>query len=124
MSQRWELAIVCWLLSLLQFAMSMLVMAEDLRIPSQLVFEAQWNWTITVTLALSMANDILIAAGLTYFLHKNRSGLAKSDRIVNKIIRFTIRAYGGLETLSRSSWTSRDRIAYQHARSDHAYLGE
>ena len=98
MSQRWELAVVCWLLSLLQFAMSMLVMAEDLRIPSQLVFEAQWNWTITVTLALSTANNILIAAGLTYFLHKNRSGLAKTDRIVNKIIRLTIRACGGLKT--------------------------
>ena len=124
MSQRWELAVVCWLLSLLQFAMSMLVMAEDLRIPSQLVFEAQWNWTITVTLALSTANNILIAAGLTYFLHKNRSGLAKSDRIVNKIIRFTIRACDSLQTSPRSSRNSRDRIAYQHACSDHAYLGE
>ena len=124
MSQRWELAIVCWLLSLLRYAMAMLAMAEDLRIPSQLVFDAQWNWTITIVLAVGAANDILIAAGLTYFLRGSRSGLAKSDRIVNKIIRFTIRAYGGLKTLSRSSWTSRDRIAYQHACSDHAYLGE
>ena len=68
MSQRWELAIVCWLLSLLRYAMAMLAMAEDLRIPSQLVFDAQWNWTITIVLAVGAANDILIAAGLTYFL--------------------------------------------------------
>ena len=100
MSQRWEPAIVCWLLSLLQFAIGMLVMAEDFRIPSQYLFDAQWNWTITIVLALVAANDILLAAGLTYFLHKNRSGLAKTDRIVNKIIRFTIRACGGLKTLS------------------------
>ena len=124
MSQRWEPAIVCWLLSLLQFAIAMLVMAEDFRFPSQLVFEAQSNRAILVDLALAMANDILIAAGLTYFLHKNRSGLAKSDRIVNKIIRFTIRACDSLQTSPRSSRNSRDRIAYQHACSDHAYLGE
>ena len=103
MSQRWGLAVVCWTLSLLRYAMAILTMAEDLRIPSQFVFNAQWNWTITVVLAVGAANDILIAAGLTYLLHKSRSGLVKSDRLVNKIIRFTIRACGSFQTLSRSS---------------------
>ena len=96
MSQRWELAVVCWTLSLLRFAMALLAMVEDLRIPSQLTFVAEWNWTVAVVLAVGAANDILIAAGLTYFLHKSRSGLAKSDRVINKIIRFAIRACGSL----------------------------
>ena len=124
MSQRWELAVVCWTLSLLRFAMALLAMVEDLRIPSQLTFDAEWNWVITVVLSVGAANDILIAAGLTYFLRGSRSGLAKSDRIVNKIIRFTIRAYRGLQTLSCFSWKFRDWIAYQHACSDHARLSE
>ena len=96
MSQRWGLAVVCWTLSLLRYAMGLLTMAEYLRIPSQLTFVAEWNWTVAVVLAVGAANDILIAAGLTYFLHKSRSGLAKSDRVINKIIRFAIRACGSL----------------------------
>ena len=124
LSQRWELAIAGWFLSLLRYAMAILMVVEELRIPSQVEFDSKWKWTITVTLAIGAVNDVLIAAGLTYTLHGSRSGLAKSNLVINRVIRFTIRTCGHLPTLPRFSWNFRDRNTYQRARSKHAHFGE
>ncbi|KAK0449511.1 hypothetical protein EV421DRAFT_1424291 [Armillaria borealis] len=40
--------------------------------------------------AITAANDILIALSLSYFLHTHKSGIARTNGIVNRLIILTI----------------------------------
>ncbi|KAF9461467.1 hypothetical protein BDZ94DRAFT_814198 [Collybia nuda] len=45
---------------------------------------------IVTTLSLSMATDIFIAGFLSYYLHQGRSGIRKTDTIINRLIIYAI----------------------------------
>lgn len=40
--------------------------------------------------AISAASDVAIAIALTFLLHRSRSGFRKSERIINRLILFTV----------------------------------
>ena len=97
-SRRWEYTLVCWLLSLLRFAVAMVALAEDLKIPDQVVFDAQWKWSITTVLVVGAVNDLLIAGGLTYFM---RGGRYQESVFPNwTIVKFSVRKYTWCDTNS------------------------
>lgn len=75
MSGRWELAILCWTLSVLRYAFSLVATAKEIQVGNQIEFNAQFKWIIILVLAVGAVNDILIAAGLSLFLSKSRSGI-------------------------------------------------
>ncbi|KAF9461469.1 hypothetical protein BDZ94DRAFT_1310611 [Collybia nuda] len=45
---------------------------------------------MNAALSLSMAADIIIAGSLSYFLHKTRSGIKKTDTMINKLIIYAV----------------------------------
>lgn len=55
------------------------------------VFQAnQLKALATTSLALGVATDIITAAALSYFLHKMRTGYAKSDTLINRLILYSV----------------------------------
>jgi len=51
---------------------------------------AKYNWVVTTWLASGAACDILIAGAITYSLHLSRSGFKATDRIISKLIIWTV----------------------------------
>ncbi|EMD31240.1 hypothetical protein CERSUDRAFT_100589 [Gelatoporia subvermispora B] len=47
-------------------------------------------WVSTAGLACNLAGDILITTAMCYNLHKSRSGLKRSDKLINVLIVYTI----------------------------------
>ncbi|EJD00103.1 uncharacterized protein FOMMEDRAFT_159715 [Fomitiporia mediterranea MF3/22] len=92
MSGRWELSILCWTLSVLRYVASLVATAEEIKIKNQVAFNAKFKWIIVLVLAVGAVNDVLIAAGLSLYLSKSRSGIKTTDRIVNRLIKFTIQS--------------------------------
>ena len=77
MSGRWEIPIVCWMLSALRLAASLAATGEEFRVPQQAEFNARFRWLITLVLASGACNDILIALSMSYFLSRGRSGIKR-----------------------------------------------
>ena len=77
MSGRWEIAVVCWTLSIVRLVFSLVATGEEIEIGQQDEFNAQFKWIIILVLAIGAVNDVLIASGLTFYLGKNRSGFGK-----------------------------------------------
>ncbi|PAV21571.1 hypothetical protein PNOK_0152800 [Pyrrhoderma noxium] len=92
MSGRWELAVICWSLSAVRYVTSLTAAAEEIKISVQTEFNGQWKWIIIFVLAVGAVNDILIALGLGFYLSRNKSGISSSDRVVNKLIKFTVQS--------------------------------
>ncbi|KAL0953747.1 hypothetical protein HGRIS_004936 [Hohenbuehelia grisea] len=46
--------------------------------------------SMTASLALSIAADVLIAGSLTYYLHHSRSGMKGSDHLINRLMVYAI----------------------------------
>ncbi|KAI5121761.1 hypothetical protein M0805_009572 [Coniferiporia weirii] len=90
MSQRWEIALVSWALSLVHFVNSAIATTKELDINNLLVFDDKWEWVITVPLVVGATNDVIIAAGLSYYLHRSRSGMPSTNKVIHRLILFTI----------------------------------
>ncbi|KAJ7630351.1 hypothetical protein FB45DRAFT_915270 [Roridomyces roridus] len=55
-----------------------------------LTYEAHFSWSIRAGLAVATAGDVVIASALVYYLSRNRTGFAKTDRIISRILTFTV----------------------------------
>ncbi|KAI5116278.1 hypothetical protein M0805_009235 [Coniferiporia weirii] len=89
-SQRWEITLVCWTLSLMQYITSLIAVAKDFGVGNSLELDHTLEWIDTAALGIPVTNDIVIAASLSYHLYRNRSGISSTDRIVHRLIKFTI----------------------------------
>jgi hypothetical protein len=71
-SGRWEITIVCWVLSFLTLVWSALGGVESIMAIDNVRYEAhgeaQWSWLILTMLAVSASLDMIIAASLSYYL--------------------------------------------------------
>ncbi|KAI5121772.1 hypothetical protein M0805_009583 [Coniferiporia weirii] len=91
MSQRWEITLVCWTLSLMQYLTSLIDIAKWFKLGNFIEFDHKpWGWTVAAVLGVTMANDIIIAASLSYHLYRNRSGIPSTERLIHRLIKFTI----------------------------------
>lgn len=77
MSGRWELAVFCWILSLVRYIFSIATTIKDIEIGDQTEFDARFKWMIIIVLAAGAVNDILIAACLSFYLSRGRSGITR-----------------------------------------------
>ncbi|KAI5118144.1 hypothetical protein M0805_008150, partial [Coniferiporia weirii] len=75
LSQCWEIILVCWTLSLMQYLTSLIAATKEFKVKNVIEFDYRWKWIITVELAVTVANDIIIAMSLSYYLYQNRSGI-------------------------------------------------
>ncbi|EMD31236.1 hypothetical protein CERSUDRAFT_127530 [Gelatoporia subvermispora B] len=51
---------------------------------------AKVSWSPIAGIGCSMANDFVISASLCYYLRKIRSGMLKTDRLINVIVMYTV----------------------------------
>lgn len=78
MSGRWEIATLCWALSTVRGVTSIAVVIKEIQFASQSDFNANLAWLIDLVLAVGALNDVLIAAGLSFYLISSRTGLKRS----------------------------------------------
>ncbi|PAV17560.1 hypothetical protein PNOK_0762500 [Pyrrhoderma noxium] len=64
----------------------------DIETRSIVIFENRYNWAVILVLVLDFVNDLLIAAGLSYYLSQSRSGIDKTNRILNILIKYAVRS--------------------------------
>lgn len=78
MSKRWELSVFCWALTVLRTITSLMAVAKFIEIKEQSVFFKESKVLVTVVEIVSAINDVVIAAGLCYYLSRSRSGITGS----------------------------------------------
>ncbi|KAI0640314.1 hypothetical protein C8Q77DRAFT_1085931 [Trametes polyzona] len=64
--------------------------SEMIRLHSFAQFVERYDYVFTIGLSTAASLDVLIAAGLCYFLRRGRSGFTSMDRIVDAITLYTI----------------------------------
>ncbi|KAL5536522.1 hypothetical protein ACEPAF_344 [Sanghuangporus sanghuang] len=92
MSKRWELSVFCWALTVLRTITSLMAVAKFIEIKEQSVFFKESKVLVTVVEIVSAINDVVIAAGLCYYLSRSRSGITGTDRLVGRLIRYSIQS--------------------------------
>ncbi|EMD41296.1 hypothetical protein CERSUDRAFT_109894 [Gelatoporia subvermispora B] len=81
------LTIVC--LTLATFSLGIFYAVTGQRNP--VVEEiAKITWATVASLSCSMAADFLITGSLVYYLHRHRSGLRRTDKLINVLIVYTV----------------------------------
>ena len=63
---------LCWTLSLVRFVLSTLAAVKGIQMTTIQQYQTQWKWLLTTVLALSVADDVIIAAALCYYLSKQK----------------------------------------------------
>lgn len=88
-SGRWTIPVICWILLLLRFicviASSVLTLTTELA-----VFAVKFNWLLTILLVATFIVDVVVACAVAYFLAKSRTGFLRSDRLIRRLILFSI----------------------------------
>ena len=79
MSGNWKLSGTCLAISLFRFATAIFLTTVDIEMRSIVNFENRYNWAVILVLVLDFVNDLLIAAGLSYYLSQSRSGIDKCE---------------------------------------------
>jgi len=76
-------------LTLLQFAFAVyyVVVGQTTGLASTIL---EITWASTASLSLSIAADVLITASLCWYLHRSRSGLARTDKLIDVLIVYTV----------------------------------
>ncbi|KAL5531059.1 hypothetical protein ACEPAG_3935 [Sanghuangporus baumii] len=92
MSKRWELPVFCWALTVLRTITSLIAVAKFIEIKEQSMFFKESKVLVTVVEIVSAINDVVIAAGLCYYLLRSRSGITGTDRLVTRLIRYSIQS--------------------------------
>ncbi|EMD31233.1 hypothetical protein CERSUDRAFT_100581 [Gelatoporia subvermispora B] len=75
--------------SLAQFAFGMFYTVRIAQDPSISTFTAI-SWASTAGLACSMTADITITCSLCYYLRKIRSGVSRTDKLINVLVLYTV----------------------------------
>ncbi|KAJ7117383.1 hypothetical protein C8R43DRAFT_960668 [Mycena crocata] len=57
---------------------------------AQAIYNVTTNKTLTYSVGLAALNDLLITAGMCYYLRDSRSGLPSTNQFVDKVILYTI----------------------------------
>ncbi|KAJ3921286.1 hypothetical protein F5877DRAFT_65043 [Lentinula edodes] len=74
LSSKWWLAIIGWLLTVINFGASLMVTYETFRDvprePNNFELQREWGWLITLNLGLDALADVFIAAALVYQLRQ------------------------------------------------------
>ena len=79
MSGNWKLSGTCLAISLFRFITAIFLTTVDIETRSIVIFENRYNWAVILVLVLDFVNDLLIAAGLSYYLSQSRSGIDKYE---------------------------------------------
>ncbi|OBZ74939.1 hypothetical protein A0H81_05649 [Grifola frondosa] len=51
---------------------------------------AKITWASTASLACSIAGDVIITASMCFYLHRSRSGMRRTDKLINVLIVYTV----------------------------------
>lgn len=94
------IALVCWTLALVREGINIVVFATCVTKPQFAVWMADVRWQMITLHSVGAASDVAIAVFVCSTLVKLRSGIASSDRLVDKLVAFSI---GMLAPPSRSS---------------------
>ncbi|KAH9949721.1 hypothetical protein B0H21DRAFT_87468 [Amylocystis lapponica] len=76
-------------LSIVELVVGIYIMAQCYKIKIFLDFR-QVTWGVDVWLGCGSACDILIALSMCYFLHTSRTGIRRTDRMINKLMAYAI----------------------------------
>ncbi|KAJ3481815.1 hypothetical protein NLI96_g7405 [Meripilus lineatus] len=64
--------------------------SQMIRLGSYTEFTGKFSWVFTMGLALAAVVDVLIAAGLCWYLNKSRTGFSTMDGIIDSITLYTV----------------------------------
>ncbi|KAJ4496435.1 hypothetical protein C8R41DRAFT_826443 [Lentinula lateritia] len=99
LSSKWWLAIIGWLLTVINFGASLMVTYETFRDvprePNNFELQREWGWLITLNLGLDALVDVFIAAALVYQLRQlsmpvHASPMKNSAKMLNELLLWTI----------------------------------
>ncbi|SJK97620.1 uncharacterized protein ARMOST_00873 [Armillaria ostoyae] len=79
---------VC-VMSVTQFAVSFAVMVQSIRFPAAIDYR-RFEHLVPPGFAITAATDVLITVSLCYYLQIRKSGLEKTDGVVNRLTLLTI----------------------------------
>ncbi|KAJ7154769.1 hypothetical protein C8R46DRAFT_443452 [Mycena filopes] len=85
----WPITLVAWTGSLLAFAaqVAIMVLAGRTDVPD---FVARFDWLVDATLCINLIVDTINTCGMTYYLHRERTGFRQTDVILNKLVMWVI----------------------------------
>ncbi|KAK0195528.1 hypothetical protein F5146DRAFT_292373 [Armillaria mellea] len=76
-------------MSVTQFAVSFTVMIQSIRFPAAIDYH-RFEHLVPPAFAITATTDVLITVSLCYFLQIRKSGLGKTDGVVNRLTLLTI----------------------------------
>ncbi|KAJ3507435.1 hypothetical protein NLJ89_g6309 [Agrocybe chaxingu] len=83
--------LICWTLSLVRFAMSLVTGIKAYRLTTIWEFTAEWKWLMTTLLCIGAAVDILVAVSLCYYLREKRDQSGRETRMkIQKVMMWSI----------------------------------
>ncbi|KZV85688.1 hypothetical protein EXIGLDRAFT_725612 [Exidia glandulosa HHB12029] len=86
-----KIALFCWLLVVARLVLNLVEAATLVRSGQWSVTESfALKWQLPATLVIGAVSDIVIAASICTGLLRYRSGFASSDRLVDKLIAYTV----------------------------------
>lgn len=89
----WAIAGGCWTLALVREVFALIISATAIRVERYDVFETPgMRWKMIAMLSIGAASDLLIAAFICGGILRMRSGMPASDKVVDRIVAFTIGA--------------------------------
>lgn len=89
----WGIAGGCWTLALVREVFALIISATAIRVERYDVFETPgMRWKMIAMLSIGAASDLLIAAFICGGILRMRSGMPASDKVVDRIVAFTIGA--------------------------------
>lgn len=87
----WIVTCVCWVLSALRFVFAFMIAVAAVKRERYDTFAMpDVRWKLAASLCMGTASDILIAGFICASILRMRSGLAASDKVVDKLVAFTI----------------------------------
>ncbi|EIN08527.1 hypothetical protein PUNSTDRAFT_126525 [Punctularia strigosozonata HHB-11173 SS5] len=84
------LAGIAYVLSTARFGFSLASTAEAFSLGNFAVFEVKFRWGAVATLAVGACADVFIAITLCWTLAKSKTGIASTDKMLDKIIMFVM----------------------------------
>ncbi|EPT00258.1 hypothetical protein FOMPIDRAFT_1023856 [Fomitopsis schrenkii] len=86
---RWATASIVVVLSLIGLVVGFYAMAACYRLKKFLNF-TKVTWAVDVWLGCGSACDIIIALTMCYLLHTSRTGIKRTDKLINKLMAYAI----------------------------------
>ncbi|KAH8830940.1 hypothetical protein DL96DRAFT_1707732 [Flagelloscypha sp. PMI_526] len=93
LSKNWYIASFIWALTLLSAISGMVQGVLVFGMPiSELSCSREWEWyqSMQIFFIATAVDDVIIAGVLTYYLHRMRSGIKTTDKVITKIITLTV----------------------------------